>query len=165
MPAPSRRQFPELGPLVVQLTVSDAAAAVRYYAAVFKADELYRNTEADGGRITHCELLVGGSRIVVLDAFPELGLVSPVSLSGTSVSLNLYLDDVDTVFARAIEAGGRAISLPQERFWGARSGSLLDPFGHRWVITTQLDDLSPDEIIARSQGTPLHARLSGVAPK
>jgi PhnB protein len=154
----------ELGPLVLQLTVSNATAAVTYYEDVFNANELYRNTELGGTRIVHCELLIGGVRIVVLDEFPEFGIVSPDALAGTSVSLNLYIDDVDRVFARAIAAGGREISPPQDRFWGARSGSFLDPFGHRWIISTQVDDLSPDEIIARSKDAPLNARLSASGP-
>jgi len=150
----------ELGPLVMQLTAVDAAAAVRYYCGVLEADELYRNIEPGSGRIVHCELLIAGVRIVVHDEFPELDLLSPTTIGGSSVSINLYMDDVDAVFELAIKAGGKSISPPQDRFWGARSGSFLDPFGHRWIISTQIRDPSPDEIIALSRDVPIHMRMS-----
>jgi PhnB protein len=150
----------ELGPLVVQLTVSDAKAAIAYYRAVFCADELYRNTENDRGRVVHCELLIRGARVAVHDEFPEFDLLAPTSLAGASVSLNLYVEDVDLTFGTALEKGGRRIADPQDRFWGARSGSFLDPFGHRWVVTTQVDDPSPEEIIIRSKSAPIGERLS-----
>jgi PhnB protein len=150
----------ELGPLVVQLTVSDAAAAVKFYCQVFDADELYRNGEADGVRIVHCELLLCGARIVVHDEFPEFGLMAPGAMGGPSTSLNLYVDDAVQVHARALAAGGVLISSPKPHFWGAVSGAFLDPFGHRWIVSTQVEDLSPDEIIRRSKHAPALSRLS-----
>jgi PhnB protein len=150
----------ELGPLVVQIAVSNAAEAIGFYRSVFDASELYRSIDEDGGRIVHCELLIGHARIVVQDEFKEFGLLSPATLGGASVSLNLYLDDVDAVFTKAIAAGARVISEPQNRFWGARSGSFLDPFGHRWIVSTQIDDPSPEEIVDRSANAAVHARLS-----
>jgi PhnB protein len=156
----------ELGPLVVQLTVSDAAAAVAFYARAFGASELYRNTEADGGRrVVHCELLVAGARLVVNDEFPDHGLLAPTSLGGTSATLNLYVPEVDAVYAQAIAAGGRMLAPPADRFWGARCGALADPWGHRWTVSTQLEDLAPDEIIRRSKAASTEARLgAGVRP-
>jgi len=151
---------PELGPLVVQLTVSDAEAAIAFYVRAFGASELYRNAEAAGGRrVVHCELLVVGARIAVNDEFPDHDLVAPTSLGGTPVSLNLYVPDVDAFYARAIAAGGRIAAPPADRFWGARSGALIDPFGHRWTISTQNEDLAPDEIIERSNAAPTEVRL------
>lgn len=150
----------ELGPLVVQLTVSDADAAVAFYVRAFGASELYRNAEAPGGRrVVHCELLVAGARLVVNDEFPDHGLMAPPSLGGAAVTLNLYVSDVDTVYAQAIAAGGRMTAPPADRFWGARSGALIDPFGHRWTIATQVEDLAPDEIIRRSNAAPIEVRL------
>lgn len=150
----------ELGPLVVQMAVNDAAAAVDFYRQVFDADELYRNTEAGGARIVHCELLLCGARVVVHDEFPEFGLLGPLSTGGASVSLNLYVPDADALFRAAETAGARVIAPPVMHFWGALSGAFLDPFGHRWIVSTQVEDLSPEEIIRRSRSAPPHGRLS-----
>jgi PhnB protein len=151
----------ELGPLVVQLTVPDAEAAIAFYLRAFGGSELYRNREtAEGGRVAHCELLIAGARITLHEEFPEYGLLAPGSLGGTPVSLNLFVADVDETYARAIAAGGRIIAAPTDRFWGARSGALVDPFGHRWVISTQVSDPSPEEIIRMSNAAPGKTRLS-----
>jgi len=152
---------PELGPLVVQLAVADALAAIAFYIQAFGASELYRNREtSSGGRMVHCELLVAGARVMLHDEFPEYGLLAPTSLGGTAISLNLFVADVDETFARAIAAGGEIISSPIDRFWGARSGALRDPFGHRWVIATQIEDPSPEDIIRMSNAVPTEIRLS-----
>ena len=154
----------ELGPLLVQLTVPDAEAAIAFYLGTFGGSELYRNREtAEGGRIAHCELLIAGARIMLHDEFPEYGLLAPASLGGTPVSLNLYVADVDEIYARAIAAGGEIITAPSDHFWGARSGALRDPFGHRWVISTQVNDPSPEEIIRMSNAAPGMTRLSAAA--
>jgi PhnB protein len=154
----------ELGPLLVQLTVSDAEAAIAFYIAAFGGSELYRNREtAEGGRVAHCELLIAGARIMLHDEFPEYGLLAPASLGGSPISLNLYVDDVDETYARAIAAGGQIITTPTDHFWGARSGALRDPFGHRWVVSTQVNDPSPEEIIRMSNAAPGRTRLSAAA--
>ena len=150
----------ELGPLVVQLTVHDAVAAIDFYRRVFSADELYRNAEAGGARIVHCELLLCGARIVVQDEFPEYGLVGPRAAGGASVSLNLYVEDAESMHRRGLDAGATLVSPPTMHFWGAVSGAFLDPFGHRWIVSTQVEDLSPEEIIRRSRAAPPHGRLS-----
>lgn len=157
-------QAAELGPLLVQLTVSDAEAAIAFYIQAFGGSELYRNREtAEGGRVAHCELLIAGARIMLHDEFPEYGLLAPASLGGTPVSLNLYVADVDETYARAIAAGGQIITAPTDHFWGARSGALRDPFGHRWVISTQVHDPSPEEIIRLSNAARGAMRLSAAA--
>lgn len=153
--------LPELGPLVVQLAVCDARAAIDFYARALGASELYRNYETRaGGRIVHCELLVAGARVMLHDEFPEHGLLAPTSLGGTAISLNLYVPDVDETFARAVAVGAEAIATPIDHFWGARSGALRDPFGHRWVISTQISDPSPEEIVRLSNTVPAEVRLS-----
>src|SRR5271156_5583841 len=123
---------PELGPLLVQLTVADAEAAIAFYIRAFGGSELYRNCEtAAGGRVAHCELLIAGARVTLHDEFPEYGLLAPTSLGGTPISLNLYVADVDQTYARVIAAGAEVVTPPADHFWGARSGALRDPFGHR----------------------------------
>jgi PhnB protein len=151
----------ELGPLVVQLAVADAERAIAFYRDALGASELYRNREtAGGGRIVHSELLVAGARVMLHDEFPEYQLLAPTSLGGTAISLNLYVADVDATYRRAIAAGGEVIAPPSDHFWGARSGSFRDPFGHRWVISTQVEDPSPEDIIRLSRQAPAEQRLS-----
>lgn len=154
----------EFGGLVVQLTVPSVDAAVRYYAQAFEANELYRNRDTLSGRIVYCELLIGAARVTLHEEFVEYGLPTPHTLGGTAVSLNLHLPDVDSVYERAIAAGGEVIMRPVNRFWGARSGALLDPFGHRWVLTTMRHDPSPQEIVESSRGASTYMRLSAARP-
>jgi uncharacterized glyoxalase superfamily protein PhnB len=150
----------EFGAIVVQLAVASVSEAVAYYGRAFDASELYRNTEVGGARVVHCELLVAGARVTLHEEFLEFGLPTPGTLRGTPVSLNLYIPDVDIVFERAIAAGGTAIAQPTDRFWGARSGALLDPFGHRWVLSTVRRDPSPHEIVKLSRGVTVEMQLS-----
>lgn len=140
----------EFGALIVQLVVDGAAAAVAFYQATFGARELYRQHAATDARVVHAELLVGHARFIVYDAFPEQGLVAPPALGGTPVTLMLYVEDVDAVFARAVAAGASAEGSPEDHFWGVRSGVIVDPFGHRWLLASRIDDLSPGEILARA---------------
>jgi PhnB protein len=154
----------EFGGIVVQLTVPSADAAVAFYARAFGAHELYRNRDPLSGRIVHCELSIGAARVTLHEEFVEYGLPTPQRLGGTPVSFNLHVPDVDGVYDRAIAAGGEVIARPLDRFWGARSGALLDPFGHRWVITTMRHDPSPQEIVESSKGANTHMRLSAARP-
>jgi len=131
------------------LVVRGVAAAVAWYTAAFGANELLRNAAPDGERIMHCELLLGDSRFFVVDEFPGAAW-SPQSLGGTSVTLHLYVEDVDALFERAV-AGGADVILPvADQFWGDRYGILRDPFGHRWSIASRLEDLSPKQLQARA---------------
>jgi len=131
------------------LVVRGVAAAVAWYTAAFGANELLRNAAPDGERIMHCELLLGDSRFFVVDEFPG-ATWSPQSLGGTSVTLHLYVEDVDALFERAV-AGGADVILPvADQFWGDRYGMLRDPFGHRWSIASRLEDLSPKQLQARA---------------
>ena len=131
------------------LVVRGVAAAVTWYTTAFGANELLRNAAPDGERIMHCELLLGDSRFFVVDEFPGAAW-SPQSLGGTSVTLHLYVEDVDALFARAV-AGGAEVILPvADQFWGDRYGMLRDPFGHRWSIASRVEDLSPKQLQARA---------------
>lgn len=150
----------EFGGLVAQLTVSSVDAAVDFYARAFEASELYRNLDMLGGRIVYCELAIGAARVTLHEEFIEYDLPTPHTVGGTAVSLNLHVPDVDPVYARAIAAGATEIARPVNRFWGARSGSLLDPFGHRWILTTMRHDPSPQEIVEMSRGASTYMRLS-----
>jgi PhnB protein len=133
------------------LAVRGADAAIAFYRNAFGADELYRNASADGAVVIHAELLLGDARFFVNDELPEQGVRSPLTVGGASVTLHLYVEDVDALFARATAAGARVMLAPADRFWGDRYGILEDPFGHRWSIATMLEDLPPEEIQRRSR--------------
>jgi len=130
------------------LIIAGAGQALEFYKQAFAATELMRMPGPDG-KIMHAELQIGDSRIMLADEFPEMGHVGPKTLSGTSVSLMLYVEDVDTFFAQAIAAGGKEQRPVQDQFYGDRSGTLEDPFGHVWTIGTHKEDLTPEEIAAR----------------
>jgi len=128
------------------LTVRGADRAIAFYRRAFGAEERMRLASTDGTKIMHAELQIGDSIVMLSDEFPEMGARSPEALGGTPGSLFLYVDDVDRVFARAVEAGGVAQVPVQDMFWGDRFGSLVDPFGHVWGIATHKKDLTPEQI-------------------
>jgi len=132
-----------------QLVVDDADAAISFYRTAFGADELVRNAGPDG-RIMHCELLVFGGRLLVIDDFDEDPLSAPARLGGTTVRLHLYVPDTDAVYQRALAAGAESVMAPEDAFWGDRYAIVRDPFGHQWSIATPNEDLSVSELEARA---------------
>jgi PhnB protein len=160
MPMLSVRPIPsEFGSIVVQLIVDDAAAAIEFYKRAFGAGELFRNQYGDDQRIFHCELLIDGGRIMIQDEFPERHLVSPRTLGGSSATVHLYAADAEATFQAAIAAGAKALSPVLKRFWGVVSGAIEDPFGHRWIIATRVEDLGPEEIAERAAEASPSERL------
>jgi PhnB protein len=133
-----------------QIVVKGVAAAIDWYSQALGAHELLRNTAPDGRSIMHAELLLGDSRFFVVDEFPD-SIISPSTLGGTTVTMHLYVRDVDAVFARAVEAGATVIMPVADQFWGDRYGILLDPFGHRWSIASRIEDLSPKKLQDRAK--------------
>ena len=131
------------------LVVQGVPAAVAWYTTALGAHELLRNKAPDGERIMHCELLLGDSRFFVVDEFPG-ALLSPTSLGGSTVTLHLYVEDVDAIFSRAVAAGAEVLLPVSDQFWGDRYGMLRDPFGHRWSIASRIEDLSPRQLQARA---------------
>lgn len=138
-------EFPGVTP---QLTVADAAAAVRFYRDVFGADELLRNNGPDG-RIMHCELLVNGGRLLLHDDYSP-GRDEAPTARGTAVTLHMYVPDVDAVYAAALAAGATEVRPPVDEFWGDRYAILRDPFGHTWSLATPLEELSIADIEERA---------------
>jgi uncharacterized glyoxalase superfamily protein PhnB len=132
------------------LVVRDAARAIDFYRRAFGAAQLYRNLAPDGKSVMHAELLLGDSRFLLHDEFPEQGLLSPLGYQGTAVTLHLYVPDVDAVFEQAVQAGAEVLMPLEDCFWGDRYGILRDPFGHRWSVATRLKDLSPRELQQRA---------------
>ena len=133
-----------------QLVVRGAAQAILFYQHVFGAQESLRNLAPDGTSIMHAELFCGDSRFFVHDEFAEQGLLSPQSLRGTSVTLHVYVPNVDEVCERALAAGAHTVVPVADVFWGERYGIFTDPFGHRWSVSTRLEDLSPMETHERA---------------
>jgi PhnB protein len=132
------------------LVVNDAAAAIDYYKRAFGAREISR-MDTPMGKIGHAELEIGDSRIMMADEWPGAGVKSPQSLGGTPVAIHLYVDDVDSVYQRAVAAGGQQEMPPTDMFWGDRYGKLKDPFGHSWGIATHKEDVAPEEMKRRMQ--------------
>ena len=126
--------------LTPYLAVDDARAAMRWYQEVFEATLENEPIVMDDGRIGHCELRIGDSLFMMADEFPEIDVLGPRSLGGTTVSFIVHVPDVDTVHARALEAGARS-ERPLGEAYGSRSGWVVDPWGHRWNIATALEAL------------------------
>ena len=132
-----------------QLVVKGVAEAIDWYTKALGANELLRNLAQDGKSIMHSELLLGDSRFFVVDEFPG-SMASPASLGGTSITLHLYVQDVDVLFGRAVAAGATVLMPVADQFWGDRYGILKDPFGHRWSMASRIEDLSPKALQARA---------------
>jgi PhnB protein len=132
------------------LIVKNAAAAIEFYKKALGAVELYR-MEAPGGKIGHAEIKIGDSPVMLADEYPDMGYKGPESLGGTSVSLMVYVADVDKVYAQAIAAGGKELRPLQNQFYGDRSGTLSDPFGHMWTISSHVEDVSEEEMAKRAE--------------
>ena len=130
------------------LVVKGAAAAIDFYKKAFAATELLR-MPMPGGKIGHAEIKIGNSPVMLADECPEMGTVAPQA-TGSPVGLMIYLEDVDTVFNRAIAAGGKVERPLQDQFYGDRSGTLVDPFGHKWTVATHKEDVPPDELARRA---------------
>lgn len=131
------------------LIVKGAAQALDFYKKAFSATEIMR-MEGPGGKIGHAEIKIGDSPVMLADEFPEMGARSPQSLGGTPLSLLVYVEDVDARFKQAVAAGATVLRPVQDQFYGDRSGTLSDPFGHQWTIATHKEDLTMDEINKRS---------------
>jgi len=130
------------------LIIKGANQALDFYKKVFGATELMR-FEAPGGKIGHAEIKIGDSAIMLADEMPERGYKSPKTLGGTPVSIMLYVDDCDAVFNRAVAAGSTVNQPLKDQFYGDRSGTIYDPFGHQWTIGTHKEDVTPEEMKRR----------------
>lgn len=130
------------------LCVSDAKAAIDFYERAFGVKEKFRLTEPSG-RVGHAELEFGTMTIMLSDEFPECGIRSASEIGATPVSIHLHVDDADRMIEQAVLSGAVLERKPQDEFYGERSGVVLDPFGHRWLIGHHIEDVSPDEMQRR----------------
>jgi PhnB protein len=132
------------------LIIKGAADAIEFYKKAFGATELFRMAQPNG-KIGHAEIKIGDSPIMLADEFPEMKYVGPKALGGSPVSLMIYVEDVDRVFNQAIAAGGEQQRPVEDKFYGDRGGSLVDPFGHVWHIATHKEDVSEEEMQKRAK--------------
>ena len=130
------------------VVVQNAKAAIEFYKNAFNATEVLR-LESPDGKIAHAEVKIGDSHVMLADEHPEFDAISPKTLGGSPISLLIYCEDVDAMFAQAIAAGATEKRSVQDQFYGDRSGVLEDPFGHSWSIATHTEDLSQEEVEAR----------------
>ncbi|MER7538552.1 VOC family protein [Streptomyces sp. NPDC097704] len=132
------------------LCVDGAAEAIDFYVSVLGATERMRMPAPDG-RIGHAELELGNGLVMLADEFPDMGFRSPKSVGGTPITLHVYVEDVDAVFAAALARGAEELSPVKNEFYGDRTGQIEDPFGHRWNISTHVEDVSPEEMEKRAE--------------
>ena len=141
--------IPENYPRVIPyLHVDGASAAIDFYTKVLGATERGR-MPGDGEKVMHAELEIGGSVIMLADESPEMDIRGPKSVGGTPLTVCVYVEDVDAVMERATAAGAQTLSPAEDQFYGDRSGSFEDPFGHRWNIMMHIEDVGPEEMQRR----------------
>ncbi|HEV8367283.1 MAG TPA: VOC family protein [Pyrinomonadaceae bacterium] len=129
------------------LIINGAAGAIDFYKKAFGATELFRMEHE--GKIGHAEIKIGDSPIMLADEQPSMGYQSPQALGGTPVSLMIYVEDADTIYKQAIASGGVELKALQDQFYGDRSGTLKDPYGHVWTVSTHKEDVTPEEMDKR----------------
>lgn len=135
-------------PLIPKFAVHDAAEAIEFYKTAFGATELYRLIDPESGKIGHTQLMLNGSLVMFSDEYPQHNK-TPRTLGGTSMTLCLMVDDVDATVARATAAGATVTKPPSNQFYGHRSATVRDPFGHEWMLQREIEKVSPTEMQRR----------------
>lgn len=130
------------------LVIQDASAAIDFYARAFGAEEVERVPGPGGQGVMHATIRIGDSPLMLNDEFPDWGVVGPTALGGSPVTVHLYVEDVDALYQRAVDAGATVVMPLDDTFWGDRYAKLKDPYGHLWSIATHIKDMTPDEIAA-----------------
>ncbi len=138
--------YPQVTPY---LCVDGADAAIEFYTTVFGATERMRMAMPDG-KVAHAEVEIGDSLLMLSDEAPEMGQRSPKAIGGTPVTMSVYVEDVDDVYDRAVNAGATGLQPVQNQFYGDRSGQFEDPFGHRWNVASHVEDVPPEEMGRRA---------------
>jgi PhnB protein len=134
--------------LIPALAVHDGVQAIAFYQQAFGATELYRLIDPESGKIGHAELLINGSTIALSDEYPAFNK-TPLTLNGTAVKFTLMVDDVDVWVARSIAAGAIVVRPPSDEFYGHRSATVRDPFGHEWMLQQEIEKVIPAEMQRR----------------
>ena len=140
----------DYGTVSVSLVVGDAKAAIAFYKEVFGAEHLYSLTMPGGG-VAHAEFKIGNTIMMITDENPQWNSKSPLTLGGSPVKLNVMVDDPDATMVKAEKAGGKVLIPVADQFYGYRSGRLEDPFGHLWIVSKVIEELSPEEMQRRME--------------
>lgn len=150
MSKPKISPIPE-GPqaIIPHLSLRDAAKAIEFYQRTFGAVETMRMNEPSG-KVAHAELTIGGGRFMLAEEYPDIQSVGPQTLNGTTVSLHVYVEDVDALAERAVAAGAKLLRPVADQFYGERVAWMEDPFGHRWSFASRIEDVSPEEMQRRA---------------
>lgn len=135
--------------LTPYIIVDGAAGAIEFYKKAFGAKEVMRMPGPDG-KVGHAEIMIGDSHLMLADEHPQMGARGPNAFGGTAVGLLLYVPDVDSVVARAVAAGAKVERPVANQFYGDRSGGIVDPYGHKWYVSTHVEDVPPDELERRA---------------
>lgn len=138
------------------LIIKGAAKALDFYKKAFGATELMRMQDSNG-KVGHAEIRIGNSPIMLADEYPDMGYKSPQSLGGSPVSIMLYVENVDKTVERAAAEGAKITKAVQDQFYGDRNGTIHDPFGHVWTISTHVEDVSPEEMQRRAEALHAHS--------
>jgi len=146
MAKPIPDDYPRVTPY---LYIDGAGAAIDFYCAVLGAKERMRMPGPDG-KIGHAELELGDSMIMLADQNLDMDILSPRAIGGTPIAMHVYVEDADSVFEQAIQAGAKALRPIEDQFYGDRSGQFEDPFGHRWNVATHVEDVPPGEMEKRA---------------
>lgn len=131
------------------LSIQGAAEAIEFYKRAFGATEAMRLMDPNDGRVGHAELSINGAVVMLADEFPEMDFLGPRARGGSSVAIHLFVDGVDAVVERAVAAGAKLLRPVKDEFYGERSGKLEDPFGHIWMVSTVIEEVSPEEMQRR----------------
>ncbi len=148
----SVKPIPDGVPTIVPyLCAKGAAEAIEFYKKAFGAEEVLARITDGQGRVGHAELKVGDSIFYLSDEHPEYGVTSPATQGGSPVHFVIHVENVDTVFPRALEAGGQEVRPLADQFYGDRSGTLKDPYGYQWTLSTHIEDVSEEELQRRAK--------------
>lgn len=152
--APKKKAVKPIPPgyhaITAYLCIDGASDAIAFYKRAFGAKERLR-MDAPGGKVGHAELVIGDSAVMLADEFPEMNFRGPKKGEGTSVNMHLYVPDVDAMMANAIAAGATVVRAIEDKFYGDRTGSIVDPFGHVWHLATHKEDLTPAQMKKRGE--------------
>ncbi|MGJ4953324.1 VOC family protein [Bradyrhizobium sp. HKCCYLS20291] len=141
--------MPSITSVKPYLVVRGGEAAIAFYKAAFGADEMFRMTDPSDGRIGHAELRLGDDTVMLSDEYPDFGAVGPDTIGGSPVTLHLATKAVDADVAQAAAHGATVLRAPANQSFGERSALVLDPFGHRWMLSQTIEDVSPEEMQRR----------------
>jgi uncharacterized glyoxalase superfamily protein PhnB len=138
----------EIHEVYAYLRVYSTSEAIEFYRRAFNATELFRLQEPSG-RIGHAEIRIGPATVMLSDEYPEHGIVGPRALGGTTFSIHLHVENADSAFEQAVNAGATVVRPLKDQFYGERSGTVRDPFGHEWLLGSHIEDVSTDEMQRR----------------